>query len=202
MQRLLPTFLRFPLYALVLFFSTYMIKLDFISGEFKEDSLTERTQEVFLLLSIFILAISSIKFEAFRYFNAILSLFFLTHLIRELDSILDAVFDGLWQILAFSVVAIALVILIKHRKLFWNQAEEMQHQFAFGVFTIGLFVLHVFSRLYGKGSNWENLMGDSYFRTIKDASEESIELLGYSIILISVVEIALFTRKIDKLKTA
>ncbi|WP_188457862.1 hypothetical protein [Psychroflexus planctonicus] len=195
MRSLLPSFVRFPLYALLLFFSTLMIKFDFMAGEFKEDSLTERAQETFLLIGIIILVISSIKFEAFRYFNSILSLFFLTHLIRELDSILDSVFDGLWQILAFSVVGIAIVILIKHGKLFWKQVAEIQHQFAFGIFTVGLLTLHVFSRLYGKGTNWENLMGDGYFRTIKDASEESIELLGYTIILISIGELFYLSKK-------
>lgn len=194
MRALLPTFLLFPLYALILFFSTYMIKLDFMVGEFKEDSLTERTQEVFLLIGVLLLAISSLRFEAFRYFNAILSLFFLTHFIRELDAILDSIFDGLWQILAFSVVAVAIVVVVKHRKTFWNQVIEIQQQFAFGVFTIGLFVLHVFSRLYGKGDNWENLMGDDYLRSVKDASEESIELLGYTIILIAIIEMVIYTK--------
>ena len=200
MRNLLPTFLRFPIYALVLFFATYMIKLDFMTGEFKEDSFTERTQEIFLLIGVLVLAFTSIKFEAFRYFNAVLSLFFLTHLIRELDSILDGFFDGLWQILAFSVVAIAIIILLKHGKPFWKQVAEIQHQFAFGVFTVGLFTLHVFSRLYGKGTNWENLMGDGFFRTIKDASEESIELLGYSIILISIGEFYYLSKKQNSIK--
>jgi hypothetical protein len=201
MRKLLPTFLRFPLYAIALFSATYMIKLDFAAGEFKEDSLTEVTQESFLLIGIILLAMASIRFEAYRYFNAILSLFFLTHLIRELDALFDSYFDGLWQILAFSVVGIALVVLYKHGKTFWAQVATMQHQFAFGVFTIGLFVLHVFSRLYGKGTNWENLMGDSFLRSVKDASEESIELLGYTIILIAIVEMVVATSKKESLKT-
>jgi len=202
MRSLLPTFIRFPLYAIVLFCCTLIIKLDFMAGEFKEDSLTERSQEIALLVSVLLLAFISIKFEAFRYFNSILSLFLFTHLIREFDSILDKVNDGLWQILAFSVVAIAIIILIKHWKLFWKQVVEIQHQLAFGIFTIGLFTLHVFSRLYGKSDNWENLLGDGYFRTIKDASEESIELLGYTIILIAVTEIAYLTYKTNSLKSA
>lgn len=202
MRTLLPTFLRFPIYALVLFFSTLMIKFDFMAGEFKEDSFTERTQETFLLIGILVLVIASIKFKAFRYFNTILSLFFLTHLIRELDSILDGIFDGLWQILAFSVVAIAVVILIKHWKLFWKQVAEIQHQFAFGILTIGLLTLHVFSRLYGKGTNWENLLGDEFLRTVKDASEESVELLGYSIILIAIAELFYYSKKQNSIKSS
>lgn len=202
MRNLLPTFLRFPIYAFVLFFSTYMIKLDFMEGAFKEDSFTERTQETFLLICVLALAYTSIKFSAFRYFNTILSLFFLTHLIRECDSILDSIFDGLWQVLAYSVLAIAILVLIKHWKLFWKQVAEMQHQFAFGILSIGLFVLHVFSRLYGKGSNWENLIGEDYVRSIKDASEESIELLGYSIILIGIGEIIIHTYKTNSLKAS
>lgn len=201
MRQLLPTLLRFPLYAIAMFFATYMIKLDFAAGEFKENSLTERTQEFFLLISVFILVVSSIKFVAYRYLNAILSLFFLTHFIRELDALFDSYFDGLWQILAFSVVGIAIVVLIKHHKTFWAQVIEIQHQFAFGIFTVGLFVLHVFSRLYGKGTNWENLMGEFFLRSVKDASEESIELLGYTIILISIVEIAFLAKNSTASKT-
>jgi hypothetical protein len=198
----LPSFLRFPLYALILFFCTFIIQLDFETGVFKENSYTERFQEIFLLVGVMILAFSSIKYSSLRYFNAVLSLFFLTHLIREFDSILDKVFDGLWQILAFSVVAVVIVILIKHWKLFWNQVVEIQDKLAFGIFAIGLLTLHVFSRLYGKSDNWENLLGDGYFRTVKDASEESIELLGYAIILIAIKEFAIYSYKTNNIKSA
>ncbi|TVR80708.1 MAG: hypothetical protein EA409_07750, partial [Saprospirales bacterium] len=111
------------------------------------------------------------------------------------DSFFDEnFFDGFWQLIVWLTVAVAGFITIKNFKKLVSQLTVVHHQFSFGVLLVGLVILHVFSRLYGKTSNWQNLLDDAYVRTVKDASEESIELLGYTIITIAVFELMIFMR--------
>ncbi|MGM0635972.1 MAG: hypothetical protein ACQESK_07885 [Bacteroidota bacterium] len=195
-KSILPVFIRLFGYAGLLFFITQIIRIDFEAGEFKEDGLVEYTQESLLILSTILLLITAAKFNIQRYFNIGLGLFLLMHFIREFDAFFDEnVFDGFWQIGVYTTLAIALVIIIKNWKAFWKQLANIQDKFPFGILLIGLTTLHVFSRLYGKTSNWESLLGSNYQRGVKDASEECIELLAYMIIFIAVIEIIVYTRK-------
>ena len=45
-----------------------------------------------------------------------------------------------------------------------------------------------FSRLFGRGSFWEAVMGDSYMRLVKNIAEEGTELMGYALLVIAAVE--------------
>ncbi len=46
----------------------------------------------------------------------------------------------------------------------------------------GVMLLLVFSRLFGMGSFWHNVMGDDYVRAVKNIAEEGTELLAYCLI--------------------
>ena len=53
-------------------------------------------------------------------------------------------------------------------------------------FLIGSVVLLiVFSGLYGMGHFWYSVMGEHYIREVKNVSEESMELLCYSLIALA-----------------
>lgn len=55
----------------------------------------------------------------------------------------------------------------------------------FDILVLGMAMLLVFSRLYGMGDFWKEVMDENYIRIIKNISEEAIELLSYLIIAIS-----------------
>lgn len=191
-KKLLPSTIRFFSYALVMFIISVVISMDFALSEFDEDSYTEITQETLLFITVVMLALTAFKFKFMREFTLILALFFLVHFIRELDGYFDVlVYHGFWKVPVWIIVAIAFFILYKNWKKFLHQLFYIQDKYPFGILLAGLLTLHVFSRLYGRSTNWKNLFQDEYLRVIKDASEESIELLGYSIIFISAVELIL-----------
>ncbi|MDX1556111.1 MAG: hypothetical protein R3212_08800, partial [Xanthomonadales bacterium] len=50
-------------------------------------------------------------------------------------------------------------------------------------------VLLVFSRLFGRASFWQSVMGEDYLRVVKNIAEEGTELLGYGLIAIAAVEL-------------
>ena len=58
-----------------------------------------------------------------------------------------------------------------------------------------MLVTYVFSRLYGRSDFWEAILQEHYVRTFKDAAEEVVELLGYALILIAVIELTLLARR-------
>jgi hypothetical protein len=122
-----------------------------------------------------------------RRFAALTAGFFACMLIRELDAALDVIMDGLWQIL---VVLVALSC-ITYAALDWRatlrgMARMMTTRFAL-VMTIGLALLLAYSRLLGMGLLWKEMLDEGYVRTVKNAVEESAELLGYALILVASV---------------
>jgi hypothetical protein len=48
---------------------------------------------------------------------------------------------------------------------------------------IGLLQLVIFSRLFGTGSLWEPVMGDSYQPGVKSIVQEGVELMSYALVL-------------------
>lgn len=190
--------LRVILYTGLFFVLSFVNRIDFRAANFKEGCATELGQEVLLVLIIIAFFISSFTFKTFKYVGNLGALFFLTHLIRERDATFDEIFDGLWQLLAFPVAGVALFIFVKNLKKVLAEFKLLYNDYTFGVLFIGVLLLHVFSRLFGKGKNWEALMGEDYLRVVKDAAEESIELLAYGIILIGAIEIVFLSRRLAK----
>jgi len=92
------------------------------------------------------------------------------------------------------VILVYAVFIFKKFKTLLRQIGKLSDHISFGMLTMGILIIHVFSRLYGRKKIWKALMGeDNFIRTVKDASEEGIELLGYSIIFIGVIELCLYT---------
>lgn len=183
---------RFIGYALMMFLIATIIRTDFKLGDFSESSYTEYTQESFLFLVICIFIYCFFKKPSVKVLSILFSLFFLVHLIRELDGVFDQIVHGFWIYPALLVVLFAFFILIKNWKKFWEEFNTIHRSYPFGILLCGLVILHVFSRIYGTTSTWKYALQDEYLRIIKDASQESIELLGYSFILIASVEWLLY----------
>ncbi|MGF1911717.1 hypothetical protein L4C38_20070 [Vibrio kasasachensis] len=49
-------------------------------------------------------------------------------------------------------------------------------------------LLLVFSRIYGMGAFWQDVMNEYYVREVKNIVEEGIELLCYSLICLSGIQ--------------
>ncbi len=191
------TLLRLFGYALLLFLVAKVIELDMIQQSVKENSFTERMQESFLLLTTILLGYIAYKFLKFKAFAIMFGAFTLVSLIREMDAFLENnLFDKAWQVLALAVLLPSLFFLYKNAKKFYNNLQELSNSLSFGLILISMLILHVFSRLYGRKVIWKALMGkDKFIRAVKDASEEGIELLAYSILFIGVIELYRFVKQ-------
>ncbi|QHI68091.1 hypothetical protein [Tichowtungia aerotolerans] len=109
--------------------------------------------------------------------------------VRESDYFLDVlVCRHAWKMLVLLLLAVFTVYLIRNMRRVFESVAEFMQQPAFGVFMSGLLVLIVFSRLFGYGGFWKELIEDDHYRVIKTIVEEGVELMGYFLILVSSLE--------------
>ncbi len=109
-------------------------------------------------------------------------------LVRESDSFLDALADGLWQTMATLILVGTVFHLVPQRKTMQTQIAYLGGHFSFGLMLSGFIIIMGFSRVFGRGAMWQQIMGAHYNKSIKNFAEESIELLGYVILAIGVIE--------------
>jgi len=187
--------IRVIIYGAVLLGVTQVIFLDAfeqvdfeLSHKYGEHSYTEWGQVIFLIMIISMFIWSAKLDKNNQAASIVVAGFFTMALIREFDMYLDFVFDGLWQILALLTLLITLWLVYKRKAFFRDSIIYFFRTTAFGFITAGFLTTFVFSRLYGRKEFWKQVMEDGYMRTVKNASEESIELLGYTIIFFGAIE--------------
>lgn len=164
-------------------------QVDFESAhKYGEHSYTEWGQVVMLIMIIGLFFWSARLDKDKQAASIAVVGFFTMALIREFDMHLDLVFDGLWQIIALVTLLITILLLYRQRAFFKASVIYLFKTTAFGFIAAGFLTTFVFSRLYGRGTFWKQVMEDGYMRTVKNASEESIELLGYTIIFFGAIE--------------
>ncbi len=189
-------FIRLVLYA-ALFVGIYAIMVyDALSASFGESSLTEYAQEALLALIALISFYSARRYAAYRALAISLGVMALVSLIRELNNYAyEYLFPYAWQVGVLLVLLPFFAFMYRNYRNLMHEITLTADRYFFPILLIGTLVLHLFSRLYGLRFIWQNLMGDSYMHAVVRVSEESIELLGYSILFIGAVEFYLFARQ-------
>lgn len=160
-----------------------MVDIKLFGSNIPEASFTEITQALFLVISIVTFLVTAKKVSDDRAFSYLAAAFFSCLLIREMDMYLDAVFHGFWKYLA---VPLAICTLLWASRCTKNVLETMSYFLrtqAGMVMMVGLVVLLFYSRIFGMTDLWKEVMGEDYIRTVKNAVEETCELLGYSLIV-------------------
>lgn len=157
---------------------------------YNEVSLTEKLQDLFGFLScVFFLVAARMNVEL-RPIAVMLAALTGMMFIRESDSFLDHnVFDGAWQVLVSAVIVVTAVFLKKQSQPIKSAIMAYARLPSAGVLLSGILVTFVFSRLFGRRSFWEAVMGDNYIRVVKNVVEEGTELMGYALILIAALEL-------------
>ena len=112
-------------------------------------------------------------------------------LVRETDTFLDSVADGLWQTLVLVILVGTGSRLIRNRQALKAQIAWLGNQFGLGLMLAGFVIIMGFARIFGRGEMWQQIMGDHYTKTIKYFAEESVELMGYVILAIGIVEFSI-----------
>ena len=169
--------------------------------KFGEDSHTQQSQLFLLTLTIFTFFVIGRKFNELKQSTIIICLFFAMCIIRELDHYLDTFRHDLWKPLVF----ILLVFFIRNLFVYRHQFRQASNQFfktaSSGYFIAGMIITFVYSRSYGRSDHWRDVMADGFMRSVKNASEESIESLGYLFILIGAIEFYFYLSRMNKRTT-
>lgn len=197
MKPLINIGVKFISYAAALFGVAQIIASDARLQSFKENSTTEHAQDVVLFSGFLLAFFIGYKFQKISTLSYSLAALLLISFIREMDAFFDSVlFHGAWAYFAGAALITYIILVFKKLKYLNTEINLIKDHISLGMVTIGLLIIHVFSRLYGRKKMWKALMGeDNFIRTVKDASEEGIELLGYTIIFIGIVELYLYARK-------
>ncbi|TRX51995.1 hypothetical protein FNH22_22745 [Fulvivirga sp. M361] len=191
----------------ILIYSGYLLGLSLVflhdastitdGDKFIESSLTEYFQEGAFFITVIMYFLCAKLYRPNRSISVVLGGFFLMAFVREFDAFLDFyLYDGAWQ----TLVVIILVAVTYRTYKYWHPMTESIYNYAnsfpFGLMLAGMMVTFVYSRLFGEPFMWQTLMEENYLRSVKNAAEESIELLGDSVIMFGSIEYLLYVRKI------
>ncbi len=157
-----------------------------VTGKFGEVSMTEIVQEVFLfLLGVMFIFTGRIDRQLTPIANLI-SVFFFMAFIREFNNQID-----FWFYLVLPLMVLFAWLLFRDRKRIFPSLHRFLENPYTAYFMTGFLVTFVFSRFFGRTVLWEAILESDYNRWAKNAAEEGIELLGYTLFFIAGVEILL-----------
>ena len=162
---------------------------------YSEASLTEKLQIVFSGICCLLFLMTARMSQKLRPVAVMLAALTAMMLIRESDAFLDKnAFDGAWQTLVVFVMIATAIYLKKQPDPIKPSVEAFSHLPSAGMLMSGFLVTFVFSRLFGRQSFWQAVMGEGYLRVVKNIVEEGTELVGYSLILITAVELVWYAK--------
>ena len=180
------------IYLLAAIFLGELIRWELVlaknQSSFTEYGYVQLAQSFFLLAATTLLFLHAYRAERYRQLSVCMALFFLGLLIRENDQPLELFLPhGAWKYIVVVPIVVLVFYFWKNHKQVGRQLVTYSHTMSFGILLSG-FVALMFSRLFGRKHFWQQLMGEDYFRTVKNAAEESVEVLALGLILISIVE--------------
>ena len=165
-------------------------------ARFSERGFTELAQTTLLATASALLLYVLLGLRELRLVALLIFGFLFASLIREQDALLDVhVFDGPWQLLVSLTVLPILFVVIRNRRAFVAEFAAYANSLSFGLFAAGFLTTYVFSRLYGRGDFWQAILQENYLRDFKSAAEEVVELFGYALLLIAMIELVLLARR-------
>ncbi len=177
--------LKLILQATLVVLAVLIVSLDvgsFEQGK-SEHLLTEISQEICILAAAILFGFAAkYDLQARGFFILVMGLF-ATMLIRESDAMLDQIQHGFW---VFPALLVSLGSIVYARKCPGTVKSPMlQHMDSknFVYINIGLIIILIFSRTFGSGHLWREIMGADYSTVYKTVIQEGIELLGYIFVL-------------------
>jgi hypothetical protein len=154
---------------------------------FSENTFTEIGQEIILFILFLVYLILGFKWREIQPISNIVSLFFLISFIREFN------FLALnWIYPALIVLAILGWLVVRDFKKIKAATIIFFSVPASSWFFSGFLVTYIFSRLLGRSKFWKLMYHDESYRLAKAATEEGIELLGNTLMLIGAIEFIIY----------
>lgn len=154
---------------------------------FGEITFTEITQEILLFILAVFFMVLGFRWKEIKVVSILLSLFYLMSFIREFNFLIDK-----W-IYPVAIVAVAFIwYLVKNFKKLKDSTIAFFSVQASSWFLAGFLTTYIFSRLMGRSKFWRLMYEGENYRLAKAATEEGIELLGNTLMLIAAIEFFIF----------
>ncbi len=175
------------LLSLLIILQAPFIDILILKNSMGEISLTEIAQELLLGIIISIFIYNAFRYPKIKYGMILIAGFFSCLLIRELDFVFDKIFSS-WLYFALIIVLFCLILAIKYQKNTLYGLNHFCKSEGFYMMFCGFLMLFGFARLIGMQILWENLLGPSYIRVVKNAVEEISELMCYALCLVATIK--------------
>ena len=155
----------------------------FLENNLSERSLTESLQQL-LLASVGIFIWSAHKVEESRTLFILVAGFFGCMFLRELDYYFDMIVHGFWVYPTLILASSVIIYSIKHNGSLLRSVRLFSQSNAYFNILVGLVIIMIFSRLFGSGTLWKEVMNDDYHHIYKTIIQEGLELFGYVFLFI------------------
>jgi hypothetical protein len=177
--------LKLALQATLVVLAVFVVVIDtgLLEQGNSEFSITELSQEACILVSAILFGLSARYDRQARGFFVLVTGLFATMLIRESDAFFDQIQHGFWVIPALIMSLSAVLYASKFPGTIIKPMLENMDSKNFVYINLGLIIILIFSRTFGSGIIWREIMGADYSIVYKTVIQEGIELLGYILVL-------------------
>jgi hypothetical protein len=161
-----------------------------------EEHLLQLLQSAYLVIGIGILALTGYRYKSQWVLAFTLASLLALAFFRECDSLLGHYIhkEG-WEAGVVLVLLTAAVVIVPRFKILMASIRRFVNWSSFGILLSGFFIVFISSRLLGQQTFWKEIVGADNARTAGRAIEENVELLGYFLLLIGVVEYAIAVKQ-------
>ncbi|MEO9572545.1 MAG: hypothetical protein ABJ263_18605 [Tateyamaria sp.] len=164
-----------------------LLDVKVLSGRVSETSLTELAQAGSILTTAILFFIGTRRFpEAVGYLMSVATLC-AWMFIRENDAYFDAIRHGFWVVPNTILLGIGALFAYRHRDTLKNPFRQHAATREAVFMMVGFVIIVIFSRVFGSGELWRPIMGETYNPAFKAAVQESLELLGYALMVFGAV---------------
>jgi len=162
---------------------------------FSEATFSEVAQEVILFVLFILYLILGYKWREIQPVSNIVSIFFLISFFREFNFLtID------WSYPALVALAALIWLVVRDFKKIKAATIRFFSVPASSWLLAGFLTTYIFSRLMGRSKFWRLMYKDETYRLAKAGTEEGIELLGDTLMLIGVIEFFIYYRAVQKPK--
>ena len=162
------------------------INIDYfvLENNLSERSLTELFQQLLLLASVGIFIWSATKVAESRTLFILVAGFFGCMFLRELDFYFDMIVHGFWLYPTLLLASSVIIYSVRHNDYLVSSVRSFSQTNAYFNILVGLVIIMIFSRLFGSGTLWKEVMNEDYHHIYKTIIQEGLELFGYVFVFI------------------
>lgn len=163
---------------------------------FSEATFSEVTQEVIFFVLFILYLVLGYKWREIQPVSNIVSIFFLISFFREFNFLaID------WSYPALIALAVLIWLVVRDFKKIKAATIRFFSVPASSWLLAGFLTTYIFSRLMGRSKLWRLMYKDETYRLAKAGTEEGIELMGDTLMLIGAIEFFIYYRVMKKKDT-